>query len=206
MDEAIAKQQNIITAVGIENILVFTPKDRSGAPISYMQAKLQFTQEVTRPITYGQSMGITARSVMKFSWGQKSVYTPIPRNDIPRMATYYVLTRSKPEEQAPHTPLQDCNPHNNSRLLLLPDNQQDTVTIINRQAHISKITWPNTANENWGWMMQILTYIRRFPCNHINTYGSYKKRRQAYDDIHLADNAPAHPDRITSGENIDACN
>ena len=32
--------------------------------------------------------------------------------------------------------------------------------------------------------------------------GSYKKSIQAYDDIFLAGNGPAHPDRISTGASI----
>ena len=52
------------------------------------------------------------------------------------------------------------------------------------------------------WITEIYDVIRPYPRYYIYTDGSYKKSNNAYDDIFLADNGPAHPDRIAAGASI----
>ena len=46
------------------------------------------------------------------------------------------------------------------------------------------------------------TYLKQYDSYPIYTDGSYKKTKQAYVDIFLADNGLARPDRITAGVSI----
>ena len=57
------------------------------------------------------------------------------------------------------------------------------------------------------WIIQINDFLRPYDSYHIYTGGpykrsSYERSSQFYDDIILADNGPAHPDRISAGASI----
>ena len=66
----------------------------------------------------------------------------------------------------------------------------------------SRIRWPNLEKRMPEWITQIYISLRPYSSYHIYTDGSYRKRSHKYDDIFLADNGPAHPDRIAGGASI----
>ena len=92
-------------------------------------------------------------------------------------------------------------PENKTKILLLPGGKQDTSTIISSQTS-SSIGWLKLAREIPEWIIKIYNFLRPYPSYHIYTDRSYKKRNQAYDDNFLANNGPAHPNRISAGASI----
>ena len=84
-------------------------------------------------------------------------------------------------------------------MLLLPGKQPDTASTIS--THTSpRLRWPKQTKNMPEWIIQIENFLKPYSSNHI--YTSYKKSSQAYNDIFLADNGTAHPDRILAGASI----
>ena len=88
------------------------------------------------------------------------------------------------------------------------DKTTDATREENRQGHyhqkplITKNTWQKPEKRIPEWILQIYNFLRPYSSYHIYTDGSYKKSSHKYDDIFLADNGPAHPDRIAAGASI----
>ena len=91
--------------------------------------------------------------------------------------------------------LRQFEPDNNTRIILLPEKNVHKATIISNHTSPS-VGWLKLTKVIPAWI------IKKYPSFHIYTDGSYKKCNQAYDDISLADNDPAHPDRIAAGASI----
>ena len=85
-------------------------------------------------------------------------------------------------------------------LQLQPGTQQNTSTLIIE--YISQaLKWPAWASSNSEWIRTIATYLKQYDSYHIYTNGSCKNEL-TYEDIYLAVNGPAHPDRITAAVSI----
>ena len=60
-------EQKLLTAIGIQHIEdLAAPEDRNWAPMSYAHEELQFTQHITRPVTFEAPKNITLRTLMTF--------------------------------------------------------------------------------------------------------------------------------------------
>ena len=62
--------------------------------------------------------------------------------------------------------------------------------------------WPKPASQKPEWITQIYNFVRPYSSYQIYTDRSCKKSNHEYDDRFLADNRPAHPDRISGGTDI----
>ena len=91
-------------------------------------------------------------------------------------------------------PFEEFNPGNNTSLLLPSGKKPDTATIISRH------TSPRIRPE---WITQNCNFLRSYSSYHKCTDESYKKSKQAYEDIFLTDNDPAHyPPSIRGPEKL----